>query len=90
MKTVERISVSLTPDMMDTLKEAVNSGEYTSASEVIREALRAWKVKWKVETAQVEELRRLFQEGIDSGPSIDAELVFSRLHAKYSAMVDAK
>jgi Arc/MetJ-type ribon-helix-helix transcriptional regulator len=31
-----------------------------------------------------EELRRLINEGVESGPGIDAELIFSRLRAKYS------
>ena len=86
MATVEKISVALPPDMIATLRAAVESGEYASASEVIREALRAWKLKRKVETLELDELRRLVQMGIDSGPSIDADLVFSRLRAKYGAM----
>ena len=71
--------------MIAVLRAAVDSGEYSSTSEVIREALRAWKLKRKVETLELEELRRLVQEGVDSGPGIDAELVFSRLRAKYAA-----
>ncbi|MBR8835102.1 MAG: type II toxin-antitoxin system ParD family antitoxin [Stigonema ocellatum SAG 48.90 = DSM 106950] len=86
MATVEKISVALPPEMVAVIREAVESGEYSSASEVIREALRGWKLKRKVEALEMDELRRLVQEGISSGPSIDAELVFSRLRAKYAAM----
>lgn len=85
MSTVEKISIALPPDMVLLLKAAVESGEYASSSEVIREALRAWKLKRKVETLELDELRRLVQEGAESGPSIDAELVFSRLRAKYAS-----
>jgi antitoxin ParD1/3/4 len=88
MGNVEKISVALPPDMVTTLREAVESGEYASASEVIREALRAWKFKRKVETLELDELRRLAHEGIESGPSIDAELVFARLRAKYENVTD--
>jgi antitoxin ParD1/3/4 len=35
---------------------------------------------------EVEELRRLWNEGIESGPSITADSVFARLKAKYAAM----
>ncbi|NEU71716.1 type II toxin-antitoxin system ParD family antitoxin [Hassallia byssoidea VB512170] len=86
MATVEKISVALPPEMVALVREAVESGEYSSASEVIREALRAWKFKRKVEALELSELRQLVHEGISSGPSIDAELVFSRLRAKYAAM----
>lgn len=86
MATVEKISVALPPEMVAVLRAAVDSGEYSSASEVIREALRAWKLRKEVEAIELEELRRLVQEGADSGPGIDAEAVFSRLRAKYAAM----
>ena len=86
MATVEKISVALPPEMVAVVRAAVASGEYSSASEVIREALRAWKLRKKVATMELEELRRLVQEGVDSGPGIAAETVFSRLREKYSAM----
>ena len=88
MATVEKISVALPPEMLAVVRAVVESGEYSSASEVIREALRDWKLKRKVEALELDELRRLVQEGISSGPSVDAELVFSRLRAKYAAMSD--
>ena len=86
MSTVEKISVALPPEMVAVLRAAVDSGEYASASEVIREALRAWKLRKKVETMELEELRRLVREGVESGPGIDAVGVFARLRAKYAAM----
>jgi antitoxin ParD1/3/4 len=79
MSTVEKISVALPPEMVAIIRGAVDSGEYSSASEVVREALRGWKFKRKVEALELDELRQLVQEGIDSGPSIDADLVFARL-----------
>lgn len=85
MSTVEKISVALPPEMIAVIRAAVDSGEYSSASEVIREALRGWKIKRKVEALELDELRRLVQEGIDSGPSIDAEIVFSRLREAYAS-----
>jgi Arc/MetJ-type ribon-helix-helix transcriptional regulator len=35
MSNVQKVSVALTPEFMALLKEAVDTGEYTSASEVI-------------------------------------------------------
>ncbi len=40
----------------------------------------------EIETMDREELRRLVKEGVESGPGIDAELVFSRLRTKYVVM----
>jgi hypothetical protein len=35
---------------------------------------------------QIEELRKAFRAGIESGPRIPAEKVFARLQAKYAKM----
>jgi antitoxin ParD1/3/4 len=86
MPTVEKLSIALPPEMAALLREAVKSGEYASASEVVRDALRAWKRKRKLETLELGELRRLIRQGVESGPDVDAERVFSRLESKYAAM----
>lgn len=67
MATVEKISIALTQDMAALVRQAVESGEYASSSEVIRDALRGWKMKRTLQEQQIQELRRLWQEGIGSG-----------------------
>jgi antitoxin ParD1/3/4 len=86
MPTVEKLSIALPPEMANWLRKAVESGEYASASEVVRDALRAWTRKRKLETLELGELRRLIRQGVDSGPGVDAERVFTRLESKYAAM----
>jgi antitoxin ParD1/3/4 len=49
----------------------------------VRDALRDWRMRRKIETLEIEELRRLVQEGIDSGPGLDADAVFARLRARF-------
>lgn len=67
MPTVEKISIALTPDLASLVRNAVNNGYYASASEVIREALCDWKNKQSLSEQKAQELRTLWQEGIDSG-----------------------
>jgi len=67
MATVEKISIALTEDLAALVRKAVESGDYASTSEVIRDALRDWKLKRVAREEQIAELRRLWQEGIDSG-----------------------
>lgn len=67
MSNVQKVSVALTPEMLAMLKEVVDSGDYTSTSEVIRDALRGWKARRTVHEMEVQELRRLWNEGIASG-----------------------
>ncbi len=83
MANVEKLSVALTPDMVAEVRAAVEGGDYGSVSEVVRDALREWRLRRKFEMLEVEELRRLVREGIDSGPGLDAGEVFARLRARF-------
>jgi antitoxin ParD1/3/4 len=83
MANVEKLSVALTPDMAAEVRAAVERGDYGSVSEVMRNALRDWRLRRKLETLETEELRRLVREGIDSGPGLDADAVFARLRARF-------
>jgi antitoxin ParD1/3/4 len=67
MSNVEKISIALTPDLALVVQQAVESGGYASTSEVIREALRDWKAKRLLREQQIEEIRNLWREGINSG-----------------------
>ena len=55
------MNVSLTPELERFVQEKVHSGRYTSASEVVREALRLLEEHEKVRAAQLAE----FHEEID-------------------------
>ena len=68
MAKVEKISVALTAEMAASVRGVVEAGEYASASEVIRDALREWGAVRARRGQAIEELRRLALEGIDSGP----------------------
>ena len=76
MSNVQKLSVALTPEFIRLLKQAVKTGEYTSASEVIRDALRYWQERRSAGELSAYELRALWQGGIESGPgrfkSVDA------------------
>jgi antitoxin ParD1/3/4 len=69
MTRVEKLSIALTNDLADLVREAVESGDYASTSEVVRDALREWKAKRELRGLDVEVLRRLWDEGRQSGPA---------------------
>ena len=45
MAQVEKISIALPAEMVSTLRQAVDSGDFASSSVVVREALRDWSRK---------------------------------------------
>jgi len=75
MATVEKLSIALTPEFADDIRQAIATGDYASTSEVIRDALRAWKQVRQERAIAVRELSRLWREGVDSGEgeALDAD-----------------
>jgi antitoxin ParD1/3/4 len=63
------MNINLTPQLEEMVREKVNSGLYTSASEVVREALRLMEEKDQLLAAKLEQLRKDIQDGLDSGPA---------------------
>lgn len=68
------------------IDDLVREGRYNSKSEVLREGLRLLQDREQERAVKIEELRRAFREGLDSGPGIPASRAFSRLKAKYKAL----
>ena len=82
MANVEKIGVALTPEMAATMRRLVASGEYSSASEVMREASRDWQFRRTQREQAVAELWRLWDRGIESGPASDGDEDFARIRAR--------
>lgn len=62
---VERMTITLPPDMANVVKGAVATGDYASASEVVREALRDWKLKRSVQIMELEGLKSDIDNGLN-------------------------
>jgi len=90
MGQVDKRSITLSPELARAVDDVVAAGEYASASEVIRDALRQWKERRDLLGYTVEELREMVQEGIDSGPALDGPPLMERLRARYAKMAEAK
>jgi antitoxin ParD1/3/4 len=73
MPNVEKVSVSMTPQHAELLRDAVNSGAYASGSEVIREAMRDWSAKWIQKREDIAKLRAMWEEGKASGPAVEVD-----------------
>jgi antitoxin ParD1/3/4 len=88
--TVEKISIALPSEMVASLRQAVEVGEYSSSSEVVREALRDWSHKRQLQQNGLEELRRVWKAARETnGPYVAADEVMDRLERKYQAIADA-
>ena len=79
------MNVSLTPELEKFVADKVASGRYTSASEVVREALRLLEDQEKSRAERLEEFNRELQRRIDSldrGEYVEPDEVWNRLRQR--------
>ncbi|MBZ9852937.1 type II toxin-antitoxin system ParD family antitoxin [Mesorhizobium sp. CA13] len=67
MANVEKMSIAVTPQQAAVMREAVEAGEYATASEIVREAVRDWLAKRELRHEDIHRLRQLWDEGKASG-----------------------
>jgi antitoxin ParD1/3/4 len=65
------MNINLTPHLETLVRQKVASGLYTSASEVVREALRLMDEKDRLLGAKLDQLRQVIREGMESGPAAE-------------------
>jgi len=78
------MNISLTTELQDMVQEKVASGRYTSASEVVREALRLMEDRDHILALQGQEIRGKIDAGMESlraGRSNDGDDYFDRVEA---------
>jgi antitoxin ParD1/3/4 len=88
MANIEKVSVALTAEQVSTLKAAVETGEYATTSEIVREALRDWQTKRELRQEDIRRLRQLWDEGIASGSA--GELDMQELRSEARARLKGK
>lgn len=64
MSTIERLTVTLPHEMANVVRDAVQAGDYASTSEVVRAALRDWKVKRALQLDELAALRADIDKGL--------------------------
>lgn len=92
--TMPTMNVSLTPQLDQLVRAKVESGLYTSASEVVREALRLLDEQDRVRQQRLEELRAAIDVGLgqlDRGESTpwDKDEFLREASARLAAKRDA-
>ena len=81
------MNVNLTPQLEELVRAKVSSGLYTSASEVVREALRLLQEQDQVREAKLGELRAEIRKGLASGPSEEWSATAVKRRARASRTV---
>lgn len=86
MQSAEKISITLPPDMLQTIRDAVASGEYGSTSEALRDAVRTWHRQRLEDAERLAVLRARAQASLaDPRPSLTTDEVDARLTTLFAA-----
>ena len=86
MSKLERITVTVTEEMAARLRDAVDSGEYATISEIVRDALRDWGDQEDNRRAKLERLKVLVAEG-DASESLDGPTVMAEMREYVAQLV---
>lgn len=82
MPNIEKVSVALTGEQISAIRAAVDSGEYATTSEVVREAIRDWQAKRELRHEEINRLRKLWDEGVVSGEAGPVDMKGLRREAR--------
>ena len=84
MQGAEKISVTLTPDLLRRVRESVESGEYASTSEALRDAVRIWHCQRLNKAERLAVIRARVRHSFeDTRPSLTETEVDIRLRALF-------
>lgn len=64
MSSIERMTITIPTDMAAVVKAAVDGGDYASSSEVVREAIREWKLRRVVQEQELAALKADIDKGL--------------------------
>jgi len=78
MPDVQKISVALTGEQIASLRAAIETGEYATTSEIIRD----WQFKRELRQEDIRRLRHLWDEGKASGAAAPLDLDELRREAR--------
>jgi antitoxin ParD1/3/4 len=91
MSAAEKISITMTPEMMRVIRESVESGEFASSSEVLRDAMRAWQRERREHAERLAAIRARVRRSLsDPRSDLDSADVDRRLEALFARAKKAR
>jgi antitoxin ParD1/3/4 len=90
MPDVQKVSIALTGEQLGALRAAVETGEYATTSEIVREAIRDWQFKRELRLEDLKRLRQLWDQGKASGAATPVDFEPARREARSRLAIAAK
>ncbi|PDS78128.1 ribbon-helix-helix domain-containing protein [Rhizobium sp. L43] len=74
MRNAEKVTITLTADMLRSVRETVEAGEFATTSEAMRDAVRVWQRQRLEDAERLNAMRARIRRSLDDPrPSLTAE-----------------
>jgi antitoxin ParD1/3/4 len=90
MPDVQKVSIALTGEQLGALRAAVETGEYATTSEIVREAIRDWQFKRELRQEDLRRLRQMWDQGKASGAAVPVDFDIARREARQRLAIAAE
>ncbi len=81
---MEKLSITLPTEMVDVINAEIDAGAFTSTSEVIRAAMRAWMRQEEEHKERIAAIRARVQESLDDPrPRLSSQEMRAAIDALY-------
>ena len=85
MEPAEKISITVSPEMLQVIRESVAAGEYGSTSEAVRDAVRLWQRQRFEDAERLNVIRARIRRSLDDPrPDLTLEEVDAHLEAVFA------
>src|ERR1700722_18697173 len=91
VQNAEKISITMTPDMLRAIRESVGAGEYASTSEALRDAVRVWQRQRLEDAERLTAIRTRVRRSVDDPRAgIPLDEAFDRIEKLHNDTVKAR
>lgn len=82
MSSAEKISITITGDLLRAIRDSVAAGEYASTSEALRDAVRVWQRQRTEDAERLAAIRARVSRSLDDPrPDLEPDEVEARIAA---------
>jgi antitoxin ParD1/3/4 len=86
MQSAEKLSITMSPEMVRAIRESVEAGEYVSTSEAVRDAVRIWQQQRQEDAERLNAIRARIRRSLDDPrPNMSLEEVDAFLAALFAS-----
>lgn len=85
MERLQKLHLDLPAEIAEVIDNAVEAGEFATASDMVSSVISLWREQRSQTDYSAEDLRRLVDEGENSGDAVDADVAYDRIMGRLRA-----